>query len=452
MNATMSKMGRTISVAALGLGLLGMSSCGGDELKNAACADYTCAASGIAEGNASISGVLAIDGFFSSVVNFDKTAASVSAGIAAELEGIRADFGIAADADLGAELQAQFAANLEGGIKVKAEPARCAIDARASLEAQASCQADAECDVTVDPGTAMIECSGGCEVEASAMVQCSAEADLKCTVTAPSFKCEGECKGTCNVDLAIAGECKGTCSGTCAGTCSAKGDADGNGVVAAGECVGKCDAMCTGKCDLELDVAASCQGTCKGECTYTNPTGGCEGGIRASCDAKADAKVECSGRCDGEITPPSAMADCKASASCEASAKADASINVQCTPPSVQIDYQLKATVGGDVMAQARFEAGLRNLKVRLPALLASVKKASLVIKAGVGLAASAQGAVKGAASAVADGDIDASGAFKLVSCVPDELVAVGGVIKGGTESLTTQVQAAGSVTGAVGL
>lgn len=448
MNVTISKIGRALGVTALGLGLLGSAGCD----KAAEQCGFKCATAGVAEGNASISGVLAIDAFFGSVVNFDKTSSSVAAGIQAELEGIRADFGIAADADLEAELKAQFAANLEGGIKVKAEPARCAVDAKASLEAQASCQADAKCDVMVDPGSAMVECSGGCEVEASAMASCSAEADLKCTVTAPSVACEGECKGSCEIDASAGVACEGSCEGTCEGTCSAKADANGDGTVADGECGGKCDGMCTGTCKAELEVSGSCSGTCKGECTVTNPEGGCEGGVRASCEAKADAKVMCEGRCDGEVTPPSASADCEASASCEASAKADASINVQCTPPSVQIDYELKASASGDVMAQARFEAGLKNLKVRLPALLASLKKATLVVKAGEGLVASAEGAVKGAAKAVGEGEIDLAAGFKLVECVPDQLAAVGGVIEGGTSRLSAQVSAAGGVTAAVGL
>lgn len=448
MNVTISRIGRTLSVTALGLGLLGSAGC---DAAAEQCG-FACAEAGIAKGNASISGVLAIDGFFGSVVNFDKTASSVAAGIQAELDGIRADFGIAAEANLKAELEAQFAANLEGGIKVKAEPARCAVDARASLEAQASCQADAKCDVMVDPGSAMVECSGGCEVEATAMVSCSAEADLKCTVTAPSVACSGECKGTCEVAAMGNATCEGNCEGSCSAGCSAAGDANGDGTVAMGECVGKCSGMCTGTCKAELEVAASCMGTCKGECTVTNPEAGCEGGIRASCDAKADAKVMCEGRCDGEITPPSASAMCEASASCEASAKADASISVQCTPPSVQIDYQLKASASGDVMAQARFEAGLKNLKVRLPSLLASIKKATLVVSAGEGLVASAEGAVTGAAKAVASGDIDLAAGYKLVECVPDQLKAVGAVIAGGTSKLSAQVSAAGDVTGAVGI
>jgi len=79
---------------------------------------------GIAEGNASISGVQPVDSFFAAVVNFKSSADGVSDGIQAQLDAIRADFGIKADADLAAGLKAQFDANLTAKLDIDYEPAR----------------------------------------------------------------------------------------------------------------------------------------------------------------------------------------------------------------------------------------------------------------------------------------------------------------------------------------
>src|SRR3954468_10318482 len=76
---------------------------------------------GIAEGNAAISGVASVDAFFGQVINFQNAAGGVAGGIKAQLDAIRGDFGIAADADLAAQLDAQFKANLEGSVEFKAE-------------------------------------------------------------------------------------------------------------------------------------------------------------------------------------------------------------------------------------------------------------------------------------------------------------------------------------------
>jgi len=110
--------------------------------------DVDCKAGGIAEGNASISGVASVDSFFQAVLDFQAKAGNVSAGIEGQLALIKGDFGIDAKTELAAGLQAQIDANLEGGLTVKAEPAKCQVDAHATLEAQA------KCDVMVDPGKA----------------------------------------------------------------------------------------------------------------------------------------------------------------------------------------------------------------------------------------------------------------------------------------------------------
>jgi hypothetical protein len=401
-----------------------------DDLAEQCGLDIDCELGGVAEGRASISGIASVDSFFAAVINFNTKATAVSNGINAELAAIRGDFGIEAGADLGAEISAQADVFVDGELEIVAEPARCQIDARASVDAAARCEGE------VSPGSAMVMCQGSCEVEASAEVTCDAEADLKCTATAPSIECEGSCQGRCTVEGSAAASCSGTCNGTCNGQCSLMN--------AEGECAGECSGTCMGSCTAELEVAASCEGSCQGECTVTNPEGGCEGGIRASCEAQGDAMVMCEGRCDGEVTPPSAKAEC------QASAKAEASFNAECTPPRVAVHYELAAGGNIDVEAQARFEAAVKNLEVRLPRLLASLKNAEVMVDAAADLGAAGKAAVEGAIDEF-DADANASVIVGL-ACAAGELDAVGAVITGGTSRLNSSVQASAELTAALEL
>ena len=371
--------------------------------------DIKCEAGGIAEGNASISGVGSIDAFFQSVLNFKGRADVVASGIDAEVSAIGASFGI--EGDVAAGLQAQISANLEGGLKVVAEPAKCEVDVQASV------QASARCEGMVDPGSVMVACEGGCEVEASADLDCGADADVSCTFTGPSIMCEGGCEGTCTLDAAA--ECSGTCNGTCEGTCSLMN--------AEGQCAGSCSGTCMGSC--EATVSAMCSGTCNGSCTKTNPEGGCEGAVHASCEAHAGATVMCDGRCSGNVTPPSAKVEC------EASAKAEASMNVECSPPRVAITYQFKA--GIDASAQAKFEAGIRSLEAHLPVLLASLQKGDIVIKAGAEL---------GEAGAKAGTDFRVLFGLK---CALGELGTVKSTLTDASARLSASADAASGVVGA---
>lgn len=391
----------------------------------------TCSAEGIAEGNASISGVASVDAFFGAVVNFDAKAKLVTGNINAELAKIRALLELDADAgaaEIKAAMIAKFNLDADAGVSIKYQPAQCAISAQATIEATA------KCDASFDPGSATVECSGTCEAEAGVQAECSGEATLKCTGTAPGLACEGECKGGC--ELEVAAVCEGTCKGTCSGTCSAE-NADGS-------CAGSCDGMCEGTC--EASAGASCSGKCKGECTYTAPEGGCEGGATAKCEASANAKVECSGKCEGEITPPSASAEC------EASAKAEASVNVECTPPSLDIAYQFDASLDAEARldAQANFEAFLVTFRGSFSAILAQLARADVVLEAGAGIATAASGAVTGAVNASLDGDLSLKAAIGL-GCALTELKVVPGVIGDATADLQASVSAAGQLTTAFG-
>jgi hypothetical protein len=393
------------------------------------CPDLACPAEGIAEGNASISGVASVDAFFQSVLNFQGKADAVSGGINAELAAIRGDFGIAANANLAAELRTQITANVEGDLIVEAEPARCAVDAEATLEAQA------KCDVTVKPGSAMVKCDGSCEVEASAKVECGAMATVKCTVNPPMGECSGSCKGSCTAELSAMAACSGTCRGSCDGSCSAYvKNASGEA-----ECAGKCEGMCQGSCEVELAAEAECKGECRGECTFTAPDGKCEGGIRAHCEAMGNAMIDCKGRCEGNIEPPEAKAEC------EASAKAEAKLNVECTPPRLVVDYKLKATTSANAEAQARFVAAVKSLEVRLPALLASVKRAESVLSAGGELSGAGKAAVEGAVMVAVKGDAKLATKIGL-GCALTELGAVQGAISGATGRLQASLTASAAL------
>jgi hypothetical protein len=405
-----------------------------DELAESCGMDLNCSGPGLAEGNASISGVARVDAFFQSVLDFQTKSTSISSGIDAELQAIRGDFGIAADADLGVELKAMIDAQLDGELKIEAEPARCAVDAQASLEAQA------KCDVTIEPGKATVECKGSCAVEASADVKCAADADLRCTMTAPSIDCKGECKGSCEVELQAAASCEGTCKGSCSGNCSAYVKN------AAGEleCQGTCEGTCDGSCKTELAAEAKCTGKCEGECTVDNPTAGCEGGIRAECKAKADASISCSGRCEGEFEPPTASAEC------QANARAQAKLNVECTPPRVAISYALKLTPGAKaLLARPSFIVAVEKLKVRLPALFAAIKRAESVHAAGTELSADGRAAVRAAVMTALSGDVSIQAKFGL-KCAAVQLDTVGDVLESSVKKIKGSIDASAKLTAAL--
>lgn len=389
----------------------------------------------LVEGNASVSGIPSIDGFFSSVLNFQVAAKSVAGGINAELEGIRADFDLGAGDDIGALLDAKLKASLEGGFTLKVEPAKCKADIKAEIDAAA------RCDAKVDPGKVSVECTGGCDVDVK-VPMCSAEAELRCTVQAPEVKCEGECTGTCNVELSAAAACNGTCHGECSGECSAyvknaSGDA---------ECAGSCSGMCKGSCDIDVSADASCSGKCRGECTVTKEaSAGCEGGLRAQCRGKAGAAIKCDTKCDGEFEPPEVDVKCKAKV------HADAKLNVKCTPPRVAFNYRLKASAFADLKARLRFEAALKGLiDVRLPALKVAVERSKLVREAGADLATAATGALKGAvAEAKGKAGVDVKFVFGL-GCAAEQLESVKTIIDDSTKALSSSLTAAGKIEAAL--
>jgi hypothetical protein len=446
MNGSISKLGRVLGAATLGAILLGSAGC---EEAAKSCG-LTCSedadggAYGIVEGNASISGFAPIDGFFQSVVNFNKVAGSVATDIQNEVNGIAQVVGLdpaklTGNANVGAMVAAKLKADFKASLTVNAQPPKCEIDAKLTAEVSAQCQAKAGCEI--DPGEASVSCMGTCTVEATAQGKCEGEAELKCEVTGPSVMCTGECSGTCTAQLTAAAACSGTCTGTCGGMCegtcsgACMGDTDtGAGCKGQcmGTCTGSCSANCQGSCELSGMAALDCKGSCSGSCTATPPSGSCEANAKVHCEFEASAEAKCTGKCDGEFTPPSA--NCDASASCEASAKADAKFTATCTPPRLDIDFKLDAAL--DATAQAKFDFVMGELRVRLPRLFASLKKGNLVSEAGVELVGDGQAAIDGTLGALADGDVGFVAAYKIGKCVPSELKKVGDVVEDATAKL----------------
>jgi hypothetical protein len=393
-----------------------------------------CPGDGILEGNASISGIANVDAFFQAVVTVQDVAASIEGSIKADLLQIAAILELSVDANasvsdiaaaVSAELDAQISANVQGSLTLNFQPPKC----QASLEVTA--EATARCDASVDPGSVEVKCEGSCAIDASAQAECSASGSLSCEGTAPNLACEGTCTGSCSLE--VAATCEGQCNGTCMGTCSAQ-NADGS-------CAGSCDGMCQGTC--ELSGGGSCSGSCQGSCEYTPPSGSCEGGAQAKCTASAEASVECSGGCEGNVEPP------MVSAECEASVKAEAQANVECTPPSIDLQFQFAA--GVDAQARAEFNAKLKAVVKAYANIVANAEgRISFLSEAVANLGVAATGAVRGSFDAILAADADLFVTVKL-GCALDELANVGTALGSAQGSITGSLTAFASVSGSLG-
>src|SRR5690606_21731024 len=223
----------------------------------------SCPVEGLAEGNASISGIVSVDAFFGAVLSVRDTALNVSDTVRAELEGMAASLEVEGYADMSVSdlsaaivgrMEAKFQTTIQGGLTIKYEPPKC----QASVEV--AVQAAAECDVTADPGSIEAQCMGSCEVSAEVAADCQAMGTLECTGKAPNFECTGSCSGDCQLE--VAASCEGTCNGRCTGECSAcaGGNCDTDGMGAVTNCTGTCSAMCEGTCKLR--AGGSCGGRC----------------------------------------------------------------------------------------------------------------------------------------------------------------------------------------------
>jgi hypothetical protein len=401
-----------------------------------------CPDTGIVEGNASISGVVSLDAFFSAVLTVRDASADVASSMRAELEGIAASLEIEGYAEMSLDqlttavvggLQAKFDANLQGGLTITFTPARCEANIELALEAAA------ECDVEATPGELEVECQGKCEVTAEVAAECAAMGTLECTGTAPDFECEGACQGSCQLD--VAASCSGTCSGECDGACSScvGGNCDVQGNVTM-NCNGSCMGSCTGTCELE--AAGTCEGRCEGSCTYTPAMGGCEADATAKCDVSGMADVECAGKCEGTVEPP------MVSAECQATVDATANAEIVCTPPS--LDVRFAFADGLDADAQAEFKAWLEGFKTRFAAMAAIRGKLDGVRLAAEGLITASVEVIPG----VID-ELEAEGGLELdvavgIGCALVEAEQVGVVLDTSVADLGGSLDAFARVSGTV--
>lgn len=374
-----------------------------------------CAEKGVLEGNASISGNASVDAFFGAVVDFKGAVDGVSAGIQGEIDAIGASLGVEAGGDVAAALKAKIAANVDGGLQIKAAPPKCS----ASLEVTAN--AAASCDAKVDPGSVEVKCEGSCTVDASVQADCSAKGKLTCKGTAPSLKCEGSCTGSCNLE--VGAKCEGKCNGECSGSTDSGG---------------KCNGDCKGSCELE--AGGKCEGKCEGSCEFTPPSGSCDASMEAKCEASADANIKCKGGCDGKVSPPSVSAECKATVEAKANASAE------CTPPSLDVAFKLKGSL--DANAQAEFKAWLVGFKGHFAALLAASAKADILAEAGANLAGAGSAAVEGfVGSLKGSADLKASvGA----ACALAQLPKAGEALQASGAKITASVSAVADITSVV--
>jgi hypothetical protein len=394
-----------------------------------------CPALGIADGNAAISGVTSVDAFFGAVIDFKTSANTVSTNLEAQLDAIRGDFELAADADVAAEIRARSEQFIDGSLVLETEPEHCVTDVQAVVKATAAC------DEKVDPGETACECRGKCVARASEKTECSTSEQVTCSVNAPSIDCSGMCQGSCSAQLTTAAACEGTCHGTCSGECSAYvTNANGDFV-----CNGTCAGKCKGSCTTELSAGAECSGKCEGQCVLTGGSADCSTAVTTECTSMASASVMCKGRCEGEVQPP------KAKAECEASAQAHAQVHVECTPPHLALHYKLRAVASADVEAQARFVASLTRLEKRMPVLLAAHARATHVLGGGDTLVSAAKTAVKTSFSDAKSGKISVKEAIGL-GCALTELDDVGSVVSESSDRLHADLDACTSLETSLGM
>ena len=401
---------------------------GCEAAKNAAGAEQCglkCPVTGVAEGNANISGVPNIDGFFDAVVNYNATANVVVDGLTAPMTRIKARLGLSADktgADVVAAVKAQY--GITGSFKVAYAPPKCQVSAQATVEAAA------KCDATVKPATATMKCEGRCEADVTVKggkVGCDVDADVHCSAPSISAACTGSCKGACTLTAEAA--CSGTCQGTCTGTCDVK-DASGN-------CAGKCDGTCKGTC--QMNAGGTCSGTCDGDCAVQATGGSCDASAKVECFAEppsGEANVQCNAKCEGGVTPPEVKAEC------QGSVKANAELKAECTPPTVDIVMDAGATATVNATAYAAFEESFR---ADIGAMVAGLQRADIALRAGATISASAEGVATAFNKYLEDpSKLDLKVSVGL-GCAVDELPKVAATLTTATTGLTNSVTAAGS-------
>lgn len=313
-----------------------------------------CPEKNVLDANPSVSGIPNVNGFFATVNRIEATGSDLVVSVEDDLDAIAASVGArAGDApDIQGKLQEQLDANVLW-LTITYPLPQCAQSATNTVKTQADC----------DPSISILStvmCEGSCSVspsQAGPKVNCGDGAVLSCTGVAPMLACSGTCRGDCEFETPA--PCAGTCRGTCDGLCTV--------VDAGGACAGTCTGNCRGTC--ELTAPASCSGLCAGECTYTPADGTCDAASSAHCDTPAGVQAECSEICLGKLTPPSG------DPVCAVTAEADASLNADCAPPPLTVQYQLTPEVAADAMKIALFRAWLEGFESHVASILAHRQK-----------------------------------------------------------------------------
>lgn len=292
----------------------------------------------LATGDLSPSGDTRIDGMIVAAGQLRDAVLTIRGGFGADVRALGDLYGVAVDdamptdvAALIAAIQADFAANLAGGVQVRFIPPTCHASVEVAALAQRACEAHGGCDV-VDPipDELPAACEGLCDGACTG--SCSGE--FSCRVVAPGVACDGLCDGTCEL---AGGDCDGTCRGQCAGNCERL---DGMG-----QCAGRCDGACDGLC--ELARPAACPGPCAGTCLTEQGSPQCSS--EATCHGLCDS--ECVGRCAGRVTPPSLSADCESSPDCNTQAQLHGDASLRCEPPILAFEYTFALGVDGSARA-----------------------------------------------------------------------------------------------------
>lgn len=335
----------------------------------------------VINGDVGISGSAQLDGFFSAVASVGQITGSVQGEFEANIRALAEVWGFgeiegeidaAVVGELMAFIRAEIQGSVSGGISLEYVPPRCSANVSLAVEAQANCEASAgcECEVEVDPGEVSVSCEGTCSGGCSA--ECTGEAACNASATPGGISCMGSCEGSCALEAAAS--CEGTCNGQCDGECSARAE-PGN---AESDCQGSCSGMCTGTC--ELSAGGNCEGMCQGSCVAEPAM--LEGSCDAELECRGSCSGECSGGCEGTARPPMASADCEceASADCNASASAQGEASIECTPPSLEFQFNFSAGLEGDLSAQAAFRARIGELRVRGAAILQGFAQMGAII------------------------------------------------------------------------
>src|SRR5262245_35055729 len=120
---------RLFALAGLGLlvgaSLTTMQACDDNPITDVC--DLSCPDEGVLEGNASITGIASVDGFFGAVVDVNAAATSISGSLRSELDGIALSVGLepgAAGADIAAAVEAKLSAyiDIDAGLQISFQP------------------------------------------------------------------------------------------------------------------------------------------------------------------------------------------------------------------------------------------------------------------------------------------------------------------------------------------